>query len=763
MNREYIWLGVRESDIAYTNSLFSKSITVLGSGQNGNLSMEQHLNKRINHNGLCEGYESFFQESMHNILLENPNSIFIYYDSSDGDCFSDELKDRIFYSNNPKLIGFLNNKIKSKVWAEGYTKVLPFKIIPSYNCTKQILYDSFKNCSSIVIQQERSCGGSGTFIVDLDSTDDINLPLCSEEECIVTEFKKNNVSVNIHTVIYKNEILLFPPSIQIIEQKNSRLEYVGSDFSAYQFIPKNERDKVLNATQTLCNELQKKGYLGVCGIDFILADNDCYFMEVNPRFQASTSLLNQSLSESGYPSLQEYHIDAFENANSTLPLPPSFANGSLLVYQYQKAKEYELKWMHNTLKNSNNFLVCDDYLTWDKEIEDDSYLFQLRFRDAISSITYQHSLRIQPNLKLNEFNLTNSNEFYNLIHLKILLLSRGINITKLAWETLSNTDRADYEEFGAITMFVNQKFWVTVPCFEKWHELSPLVLDYDFSKCRFIISYYSNTLFEVEIMPEDIKANQFTKSGYKVKDIVYLNPDRLRVYHRNGCALQDVRKGCMFCDLFGVKENFTFEDVCEALDLYNSDSRVHHYLIGGGSEASSAQCMNILNIADYLQKNTTKSIYLMSQPINDINLLKTLQSKGITEVAFNIEMFDSKLAKQIMPGKASNNSLLKYYDSLKKAVSIWGNTGNVRSVILLGFDDIEKFSQGIHQLCKIGVSPILSLFRPCYGTELENYISLDEEETLLYYKTATEICKQYGMKLGPSCRACQNNTVTLEI
>ncbi|MBQ8209219.1 MAG: ATP-grasp domain-containing protein [Clostridia bacterium] len=763
MKREYVWLGVRESDICHTNNLFTKSITVLGSGQNGNLSMEQHLNKRINHNGLCEGYESFFQESMHNILSENPNSIFIHYDSADGENFSRELKDKIYYSNNPKIVDFLNNKITSKIWAENYIKVLPFKVLSSSNCTKDFLSSSFKNCSSVVIQQEHSCGGSGTFVVDLDSNVDINLPLCSQENCIVTEFKENNVSVNIHAVIYENDILLFPPSIQIVEQKNKRLEYAGSDFSAYKFISQDQRNKVSDAAQTLCKELQKMGYLGICGIDFILADNDCYFMEVNPRFQASTALLNQSLSESNYPSLQEYHIDVFENTSSTLPRPPAFSNGSLIVYQYEKNKKSELKWMHDMLNHSSEFTVCDDSLSWDKEIEDGSYLFQLRSREAISSITYQNSLRIQPNLKISKFDLTNSNEFYNLLCLKILLLSRGINITKLAWSTIVNSDGADYEEFGAITIFVAKKFWVTVPCFEKWHELSPLVLDYDSIKCSFIVSYYSNPLFEVEIMPEDTKANQLTKSGYKVKDIVYLNPDRLRVYHRNGCALQDAGKGCMFCDLFGVKENFTFQDVCEALDYYKNDSRVCHYLIGGGSESSSAQCTNILNIAEHLQKSTNKSIYLMSQPINDINLLKELYSKGISEVAFNIEMFDAELAKRIMPGKALNNSLNKYYDSLKKAVSIWGNTGNVRSVILIGFDDLKQFSKGIRQLCELGVSPILSLFRPCYGTELEKYISFNEEDTLLYYKTATEICKEYGIKLGPTCKACQNNTVTLEI
>lgn len=104
-----------------------------------------------------------------------------------------------------------------------------------------------------------------------------------------------------------------------------------------------------------------------------------------------------------------------------------------------------------------------------------------------------------------------------------------------------------------------------------------------------------------------------------------------------------------------------------------------------------------------------------------------------------------------------------YLDSLENAVSVWGNSGNVRSALLLGFDNLKDFSQGIRRLCQIGVSPILSLYRPCSGTLLSGYMPVDEQTALLYYETANQICKEYGIKLGPACKACQNNVVVLDM
>ena len=761
MKKNLVWIGVRESDIDETGEIFSHSITIYGSGKNGNISMESRLGRRINHNEEIPEYDDFFQQAMYEILSDEPDVRFLQYDFQDSKDFPWDLKQKIDYVNTFELLNFVNDKISFKVWATNYVSTLPCKILSADQLTEESLQAAFPNSKRLVVQRRFSCGGEGTFLFNLDEEYLPQIPLNSTEQCLVTEFQEDNVSINVHVAIYQEEILLFPPSVQLISCERHRLEYIGSDFSAFHALPEKEQALVKSEALRICNALREKGYLGICGVDMILTQENCYFMEINGRFQASSALLNHNLMKNGLPPLQEYHMDAFSHAVPSCPRKAFAAAGSMLVFSYDPTKKDFLNWMHSRLNQSEFFTVCDDALSWTREIQKGSYLFQLRSNNAISSISYQHTTRLHPNAMISPYQLNTTYNYENLIQLKVLLLVRGVSISPAIWQIMQKKGGVDWEEFGAVTIKLGS-IWITTPCLEKWHTISPLEMSCDQDGEQIILCYYGKRLFPIEVMTADLHGEKKTKQGHFFKDIVYKNPDRLRVYFRNGCALQDIGLGCKFCDLYGEEKPFGLEEIYEAVSCYSNDSRINHYLIGGGSELDNNQCDSILAIARYLFKTSGKHIYLMSQPINDRDTLNKLRDCGVTEVAFNIEMFDRKIAKKVMPGKARNR-LQDYYDALKLAVELWGNTGNVRSAVILGFDSLETFQEGIHDLCSIGVAPILSVFRPCQGTPLENYMPLDEKSTLLYYDSAKSICEEFGMKLGPSCKACQNNTVTLDI
>lgn len=762
MVNSLVWIGVRESDITDIEDVFQQSITIFGSGENGNISMERSLSKRFNHNEAMPKYDDFFATAMREVLNLRPESRFVQYDAADSASFDCKLRDKIIYKNEYELLNFINNKITSKIWATNYVDVLPYRLFEWKNVESDTLKKTFPNSKRVVVQRSFSCGGKGTYLVSPEFSSCLSLPIESNEEVIVTEYQERNVPVNLHAVIYKNETFLFPPSIQLISLEHDCLEYVGSDFTAFHDLPKKEQNLVFELGMKICDALRKKGYLGVCGIDSILVNGSCFFMEVNGRFQASTALLNKHLAKNGFKCIQEYHIDAFLNKKPSFPCPLKSADGSLINFYYTAEECERLKWLHQKLGQASDFDLCDDSLDWNCPIEDGSYLFQIRCVGPISSVTYQNTVRLHPNARISSFSLDSSNCFSNLIKLKALLLSRGISITPVVWALLQNLGGADWEEFGALTLNLFECIWITAPCLESWYMLSPLELDYDYQSERFILCYYSKRLFPIDILKTDPYGNKQTRNNHYIKDIVYLSADRLRVYYRNGCALQEIGEGCKFCDLYGTDKPFDFEEICEALSYYWENDSVKHYLIGGGSEISSEQYKMILDIARLIHANNDKHIYLMSQPITDFEILKELRKNGITEVAFNIEMFDRDIAKAVMPGK-SRNTLIDYYNSFEQAVKVWGSTGNVRSVILLGFDDVQTFAKGIRELCERGVSPILSLFRPCPNTPLKHFMPPNEDETLLYYETAKTICNKYGLNLGPSCKACQNNTVALDM
>ena len=78
-------------------------------------------------------------------------------------------------------------------------------------------------------------------------------------------------------------------------------------------------DKLKNYAYIVGKMMQEKGYRGVLGIDSIVYDNEVYFMEVNPRFQNSSTILNKALQENNLPSLQELHYNCFFDKSVNIP------------------------------------------------------------------------------------------------------------------------------------------------------------------------------------------------------------------------------------------------------------------------------------------------------------------------------------------------------------------------------------------------------------------------------------------------------------
>lgn len=793
--KNLVWLGIRESDIDGIRQTetgfpgFRESVTIFGSGANGNHAMEKEIGKRIDHNGDCSGFEDYFQASMEELVSNYPDISFFPYDALDYEAFPIHLQEHIIARNDYGLLDQLEQKLYLREYYSSIVHVPTYEILQAGDCTWDSLERLFPNTRNFVLQRDYSCGGSGTYLVRSKSKDgkpchvtserldysDGNalsprgftaVPLTAgipkEERILVSPYFEHNISINIHTVIYREVIYLFAPSVQLIDQKHEKLEYLGSDFSALSQIDELDRNKIMQVAETVSRDLQSRGYRGVCGIDMILAGGECYFMEVNARFQASSAILNKDLRRKGFPSLQEYHLDAFNNEKPSLPVPPHSAEGSFITIHVHKREKQKVRWFWEQVKRAPGFEVVDDWIDWEGGLEENCYAFQLHCRSQISSVTFQHSVRIHPNVTLTTFEPTGEKEYHNILLAKILMLARGVFVTHEAWKLSEQMGGLDWEEFDAVTLKLWDSVWVTTPCIGKWETLSPLHLEADLEKKEFWLSLYGERLVRADAMKADPNAGKVSTGGHYYGDIVYMNPDRLRVYHRDGCIYQDRDVGCKFCDLRGTGKPLTFQEIEEALDLYWDNLCVDHFLIGGGSGPAEEEYRSVIRIAQYIRAHSDKHIYLMTTPIKDTARLATIKRSGITEVSFNIEIFDRETASEVMPGK-STMSMQYYLESLQKASAVFGRAGEVRCAVVVGFDDLDTFAAGIRKICEAGAAPILSLYRICPDTELENYMPIDEKEALIYYNIACEISKEYGLKPGPTCKACQNNTMALDL
>lgn len=204
------------------------------------------------------------------------------------------------------------------------------------------------------------------------------------------------------------------------------------------------------------------------------------------------------------------------------------------------------------------------------------------------------------------------------------------------------------------------------------------------------------------------------------------------------------------------------DDVCEAIDFYLDHTDFRHFLIGGGSGNESDEHENILKLATHIRSRSNKPIYAMCLPPENTKILKDYYNAGINEIGFNLEIFDRAIAQAIMPGKG-NIPLSRYEKAYIEAVRLWGDGGNVRSLMVLGLEREESFFKGIEWLSRLGVMPIISVFRPLNNIALNNVLPPDNEDLEAIFYQAAEITAKRHLIPGPLCTACQNNTLSLPI
>lgn len=753
------WIGIQETEISDVKDLFRGSITIFGSGKNRNYAFDKKTKLRFNYNLDNMAWTEFINESAKNIIAEFPDCKFLLYYPMDAKDYSYELKRRIIALNEFHSLDILDNKFKCKEWLCNDVPTLPQQFV----CGKKLIElgeQLFKDGQEYVVQCEYSCGGSGTWFYTQGNCKRILKYIDKDKKYSFATYIKNNIPVNIHIVVYKNDVLIFPGSVQLISLKSDFFEYTGADFIAFRSLPQSIRNKIKEYSQIIGKRLQHSGFRGVFGIDYIATSSEIYFMEINPRFQSSTVLLNKALKEFNYPDMQHLHIDAFKNERCNFKPDKLTVNYSYCKFVYRKRDRDKLLYLRTCAQDNEEFEYLDDGLSSDTLTEEDTYLYKIIFKRNVCAISQNFTLIKHPNLELGK-SIVNFDDIHNyLLQLKIMLLSHGIRIEKKSFTKLEKSGNLNHEEFNALDMVLMDKIFINVPYRTNLSELSPFNIR--IYKNELWLYYFKRKLLKIKLRFADRWANLKTKNGNPYGEIAYLGNDRLRVFHRLGCYFKDSSTGCRFCDVVNDSRQLDLDEIKEVVDNYKLLPEINHFMIGGGSRDPQDDFCFICELAEYLKNDTNKPIYLMSLPPQNAEILTKLKEAGITEVAFNLEVYDRRLALKYMPGKG-RIPLSQYLDAFKVAVKLWGNDGNVRTIFIVGLESKQSLIEGIETVCKLGVSPILSLFKPIEDTELSNLLPPPDEEILEIVNKTTEICNKYGLEMGPACRFCEDNTLKITV
>ena len=756
--RHILWSGPRESDIAGLAPLFCASTTIYGSNQGNNRAYSKDIRRRINHNRHGSVPDDYGDKYVAEWIERYPDLSIFFYDPRYSRFLSSRYQDKVIGCNDIALLELLDSKSDMRRIAARHIPIVPFQQVTDPAQLRSAM-PKIEDGARYVLQENRASGGYGTHIISKDNVDTVLASCDAGGGLLLSDYIENSVSVNIHCVLYEDQTVILPGTIQLVREVNHKAVYLGADFIAYQEIASEAREAVGLCGERLCNILRDMGYRGVLGIDFLLTQGQPMFLEVNARFQASTILLNKALMEHGFPSVQEMHLAAFGilgrdqiDELDTLRVPYSMA-----AYTAETWKK-DLDLVKQPWPDEVVDIALDGYQPAEA-VSEGAYLFRVIFQTNLCDIDPDGALRIYENLFDIEDHFADNIRNRDPLYVKISLLNQGVRFTERASQFLDKLGEVRKAVFSAVDLTVLDGLQINSPNDTKLVAFSPWKID--LSGNTLTLFYHDTAISPVSLDMKDPYSEHYTQSGIPFKNVSFWATDRMRIHHTISCVFKQCGNGCRFCEVVPQKAACRIRDICEVIDFYldNADT-FRHFLIGGGSEPPEQEAAHITELVRHIRARSDKPIYLMCLPPKEPDILQAWYDAGVNEIAFNLELFDRSLAEQYMPGKGKL-PLLQYLGALKAATGLWGKTGNVRTLFIAGLEKKESLLQGIETVAGLWVMPILSVFRALGNTETENVVPPSNEWLLELFTEGERICTAHGLHLGPSCPACQNNTLSL--
>lgn len=304
----YVWVGKRESDIHFSKNEFHYSITLWGNNRKGNKALS------VSYPNIIYGSKEYIRllsREMRVLLAYNSNMNFLFYNSSHANTIfmeDQELGKHIIIASNWNF-DWLRQKVFFRLWASNYCSIPPSTIITENECQYKILTSLFPTCNQFIVQANISSGGEKTYEITPNCTSLSTLQ--KGQTYLVSPYLQGWNSFNAHVMISRSRVFFLSLSLQLIKKNHGKFIYVGGDFSSSR-ITKKIFLEIRKASISLAEILQKNGYRGIIGFDFLANEDNVVAIESNPRFQGSSILVDKALHERYGLSLFGLHINCCE-------------------------------------------------------------------------------------------------------------------------------------------------------------------------------------------------------------------------------------------------------------------------------------------------------------------------------------------------------------------------------------------------------------------------------------------------------------------
>lgn len=309
-NEKMYYVGFNANNAICNECFLSGSITLNPNREKGNIYYTKNGINDISNESFLIDYKKFLINTMKEISKNSKNVTFLAFNKKIKNLLNNENQFNILGEKDYSIIDNLNNKKYTRDLLKNKVPIINMKWID-----KKIDFDTAKKIigsDTVVIQGKIGAGGNNTFYIDNVEKFNKYSSMCNNEYYLSKYIE--HLPINVTIIIGEHNDVVFPTSVQLIELKDDKFRYTGADFIYSQKFNSKINDKIKEYSSIIIDEVKRQGYRGIIGIDYIIDENDnIYFMEINPRFQSSSFIINKYLAKYCFTSLAELHYLAITN------------------------------------------------------------------------------------------------------------------------------------------------------------------------------------------------------------------------------------------------------------------------------------------------------------------------------------------------------------------------------------------------------------------------------------------------------------------
>jgi len=246
----------------------------------------------------------------------------------------------------------------------------------------------------------------------------------------------------------------------------------------------------------------------------------------------------------------------------------------------------------------------------------------------------------------------------------------------------------------------------------------------------------------------------------------------LSFFNRGWCYYFWINKACKFCSLNPTRDDAGKGNVAIILPdmarqaarvAFANEKKIKHIDYSAGAHENNDLGVKLqLDLVKAVKKESPDKVrhHMLTIPPDSWRLLNELKNAGLDTIAFNIEVFDRNLFRQVCPGKQLMYGYEKYFEALKKAKEIFGFK-DVYCGFVGGLEPIESLLKGIIKVSEKGYTPALNVFHADPESSFSNKAHPKREYVWRMVKAQTAMYKKY--KFRPIFPGGTRNSLDTEV